>query len=724
MIFCRKSSYIAILTILFSSASPLSADEGMWLFNAPPKKLLKEKYDFDAADEWLAHLRQSAVRMNNGGSGSFVSADGLVMTNHHVGADALFKLSTKERDLLQNGFYARTKAEELKCPDSELNVLVSIEDVTARVAEAVKPAKTSAEADKLRRAALSTIEKESLDATGLRSDVITLYNGGLYHLYRYKKYTDVRLVFAPEQAIAFFGGDPDNFEYPRCDLDVCFFRVYENGRPAKTPHYLKWNPASLREGDLTFIAGNPGHTERMYTIAHLQVLRDIVMPEAIDVLRRREVLLTTYSQRSAENARRARDMLFGIQNGRKARMGGLSGLQDPAVMKRKQAEEESLRMATLRESLGGKYSHEYNSAHESIRQSLEMFLTIRTEYGLLEQGQMFNSELFHIARTLVRLSEEIEKPNGERLREFRDSNLESLRQGLFSESPIYPDLETVLLADSLSLSLERTGRTELAAYKSGVPVGPKQFRAITLQSGTRKLAEEVLAGRSPEKRAAELVAGCKLADVKQRRRLAEGRKKAIEASNDPMIRLALLVDGHAREVRTKFEQQVAEPQRDAYGKLADLRFKLFGKDTYPDATFTLRLSFGPVKSGVENGKLAPAWTTFADLYRKAEEHGNADPYTLPKSWIERKDRVNMKTPLNFINTADIIGGNSGSPVVNRAGELVGIVFDGDMASLVWNYVYTAEGRSVAVHGSAILEALRKVYDAGSLADELEGKRGE
>ncbi len=711
----RKLPSFVVAIAVFFSTSILSADEGMWLFNAPPKKLLKEKYDFDAADPWLAHLQQSAVRFNNGGSGSFVSADGLAMTNHHVGADALFKLSTKERDLLQNGFYARTKAEELKCPDSELNVLVSIEDVTARVAEAVKPAANSAEADRLRRAVMSTIEKESLDKTGLRSDVITLYNGGLYHLYRYKKYTDVRLVFAPEQAIAFFGGDPDNFEYPRCDLDVCFFRVYESGRPAKTPHYLKWNPASLREGDLTFVAGNPGHTERMYTMDHLQVLRDIVMPEALDVLRRREVLLTTYSQRSAENARRARDMLFGIQNGRKARTGGLAGLQDPAVMKRKQAEEASLRT-------GARCLHNsddfciYDTAHSAIKKSLLAFLTNRKEYDLLERGQAFNSELFGIARTLVRLAEETEKPNVERLREYRDSNLESLKQGLFSDAPIYAGLETVLLADSLGMFLEKSAdehemMLRLRPFTSGIISMP----------GMRELAQTVLANKSPEKRAAELVAECKLADLKERRRLAEGGMKAIRASGDPMIRLALLVDKPAREVRTEFEQQVAEPQRDAYGKLANLRFKLFGKDTYPDATFTLRLSFGPVKSGVENGKPVAAWTTIGDLYRKAEEHGNADPYTLPKSWIERKNRVNMATPLNFINTADIIGGNSGSPVVNRAGELVGIVFDGDMASLVWDYAYTDEGRSVAVHGSAILEALRKVYDAGLLADELEGK---
>jgi len=693
-----------------------SADEGMLLFNAPPKKLLKEKYGFEASEEWLGRLQRAAVRLNNGGSGAFVSPDGLVMTNHHVGADMLFDLSTRQRNLLDAGYYARTKEEELKCPNAELNVLMSIEDVTARVQEAVKPAKDAAESDRLRRAAMSAIEKESLERTGLRSDVATLYNGGRYHLYRSKKYTDVRLVFAPEQAIAFFGGDPDNFEYPRCDFDVCFFRVYENGRPAKTPDYLRWNPASLKEGDLTFVAGHPGATQRLNTVDHLEVERDFVLPEALDMLRRREVLLTAFSQRSAENARRARDMLLGVQNGRKARMGRLAGLQDPAVMERKRSEEESLRIATPRGSLGGMDARECRSAHESIRRSLEAFLRIRKEYDLLERGQAFNSALFRIARTLVRMADETEKPNEQRLREYRDSNLESLRQGLFSEAPIYPDLETVLLADSLRVLLEQSAdatATILQWKGAGRPLPGQALRDI---------AQQALAGQSPERRAAALVGGTRLADAAERRRLAEGGRQAIRASADPMIRLALLVDQPARAVREKFEQHVAEPQLAAYGRLADLRFKLRGEDIYPDATFTLRLAFGTVRGSVENGRPAPAWTTFNDLFRKAEEHGNAEPYALPKRWLERKERLNPATPLNIISTADIIGGNSGSPVVNRAGDLVGIVFDGNLASLVWDYVYTDEGRAIAVHGSAILEALRNVYDADALADELEGKR--
>jgi hypothetical protein len=688
MRFCR----VLLISVLLAAAAVVqlnvaAADEGMWLFNYPPQKLLKEKHHFEPTDAWLAHLQRSAVRFNNGGSGSFVSPDGLVMTNHHVGADSLQKLSTKDRDLMRNSFYARTSAEELKCVDLELNVLMSIEDVTERVNAAVKSAADSAEAEKQRRAVMNNIEKEASDRTGLRCDVVTLYQGGLYHLYCYKKYTDVRLVFAPEEDIAFFGGDPDNFEYPRYDLDICFFRVYEDGKPVKSPDYLRWNPASMKEGDLVFVAGNPGKTDRLNTVRHLEFLRDVTLPATLDLLRRREVLLGSFSERSTENARRARELLLNYQNSRKARLGGLAGLQDPAVMDRKRAEEDAFR----------RKAPASESAYQAIDKSLVVLTSIRDDYNLLERGQAFNSELFIIARTLVRLATETAKPNADRLREYRQSNLKSVEQALFSEAPIYDDLETLLLADSLGMYLEHKGFTD-------------------------ELAQKVMAGKSPDARAGELIRHTKLADVAVRRKLAEGGVKAIEASDDPMIRLARLVDEPARKVRTTYEQQVEEPQRSAYGKLANIRFELFGTETYPDATFTLRLAFGLVEGYRENGRQVPAWTTLAGAYQRAEEHGGQDPFALPKSWLDHKDRLNPSTPMNFVLTADIIGGNSGSPVVSRAGELVGIIFDGNLQSLVWDYAFTEdEGRAVAVHGSAILEALRNIYDAAKLADELAGR---
>jgi hypothetical protein len=670
---------------------PAEGDEGMWLFNDPPNKILKDRYDFTASADWLKHVQLASVRFNAGGSASFVSGDGLVMTNHHVAADALQKLGSREHDYLKHGFYAKTRDEELKCADQELNVLVSIEDVTARVNAAVPAGADMAAAEKARRAIMNTIEEESFKKTGLRSDVITLYHGGEYNLYRYKKYTDVRLVFAPEQDIAFFGGDPDNFEYPRFDLDISFFRVYEDGKPAKIEQYLKWSPAGPKDNELVFVSGNPGRTDRLDTARHLEFIRDLAMPYLLNRLYRREVLLSTYSQRSAENARRAKDELFSVQNSRKARLGMLAGLQDPAVM-----EPHAMAEAKFRQAVMGnpQLANSYGDAWNTVAETLKVWKSIYTEFDLLERGSAFDCRLFRIARTLVRLTEETAKPNADRLREYRESNLDSLKLELFADTPIYKDLETLKLADALSFFLEKAG------YDN-------------------KLAKEVLDGKSPEERAAMLVRGTQLQDVAVRKQLADGGVTAVEASHDPMIRLALLVDPPARAVRKVFEQQVEEPQRQAYGKISNARFALYGKTIYPDATFTLRLSFGVVKGYTQAGETMPPWTTISGLYQRSQEHNNQSPFNLPERWAQRKSDLNMDTPLNFISTVDIIGGNSGSPVINRNAELVGIIFDGNLQSLVWDYVYNdVQGRSIAVHSSAIVEALKRVYKAQALADEL------
>ncbi len=684
---------MTVMICLIPTEAP--ADEGMWLFNNPPEKLLKEKYNFAPGQDWYTHLQRSSVRFNSGGSGSFVSPDGLVLTNHHVGADCLQKLSTKEKDLIALGFYAKTMQEEVRCVDLELNVLQNIEDVTERINAAVKPGMTPAEANLARRAAMNTVEKESLDKTGLRSDVVTLYHGGMYHLYRFKKFTDVRLVFAPEKDIAFFGGDPDNFEYPRYDLDICLFRVYENGKPAKIEHYLKWSPKGAGDGELVFVSGHPGRTDRLDTMAHIEFLRDKVMPYLLRRLFRMEVILSTFSSRSRENARRAQDDLFGVQNSRKARMGMLAGLQDPAIMERKLAEEQTLRKAVqekasqLKEPVGDPWA--------DVAAEIKVWDGIYYDLNLLEQGSAFNSRLFGIARTLVRLADESAKPNAERLREYRESNLESLKFELFSEAPIYNDLETVTLTDSLTMLVEMKGE--------GDP-----------------LVKRVLAGKSPVDRAAELISGTKLKDVTLRKELAAQKPEAIRQSEDPMIQLALLVDEPARSLRKTYEDQVEEPMRQAYAKLANARFVIYGTDVYPDATFTLRLAFGLVKGYTEQGKQIPPWTTFAGLYQRAQEHDNQPPFELPQRWIKQKGQLNSKTPFNFVSTADIIGGNSGSPVVNRNGEFVGIIFDGNIQSLVLDFIYTEkEARAVSVHSASILEALRKVYRADRLADELVGQ---
>ncbi len=677
------------MSALFLSVSALQADEGMWLYTTPPSQQLKDKYGFEPSNAWLEHVQKSSIRFNSGGSGSFVSKDGLLISNHHVAADSLQKFGDEQHNYLRDGFIARTRAEEKKCLDLELNVLMGIEDVTARVKAAVKPEQSAEESFAARRAVMAAIEKESLEKTGLRSDVVTLYQGGLYHLYRYKKYTDVRLVFAPEQQIAFFGGDPDNFEYPRFNLDICFFRAYENNKPAQIQHYLKFSPTGPAADELVFVSGHPGHTSRSLTLDELGDLRDQRFPYTLQYLYRLEVMLGAYSARSEENARRARDVLFGVQNSRKAREGGLAGLLDPQIMAHKQADETLLRQRVE----GNPDLKDALAAWETIAAAQKVLREKALLHRLLESGHGLNCTLFGIARTLLRSADEKTKPNGDRLREFRDSGKESLELELFSEEPLYNDFEQLKLAASLTWLAGNLGYTH-------------------------PLVKQVLAGKSPTERAAELVSGTKVKDVAVRRKLYAGTPKDIEAAHDPMIELARLVDGEARAVRKIVETQ-DEVKQQAYGKIAAARFALEGTTVYPDATFTLRLAFGTVKGFEQEGQKIPYQTTLAGLYERADQHKNQPPFDLPPRWIEKKSKLDMKTPMNFVSTADIIGGNSGSPVVNPKGEFVGIIFDGNIQSLVLDFIYTdTQARAVSVNADVMIEALRKVYDAGFLADEL------
>ena len=665
------------------------ADEGMWLYNHPPRELLLKKYGFELTDAWLEHLQLSSVRP--GASAEFVSQDGLVLSNHHVGSRAIQRLSIREHNYMRDGFYARTRAEELPCAGMELNVLVSIEEVTDRVKAAVKPGVSDEAAFQARRAVMAAIERESMDQTGLKSTVVTFYQGGQYHLYRYRKYTDVRLVFAPEEQIAFYGGDPDNFEYPRFDFDVCFFRAYENGQPARTSHYLKWSKAGPAENDLVFVSGNPGRTDRLRTIAELEAQRDREIPRTLERLARLEVLLSSYSARSQENARRARTDLFGIKNSRKARNGALAGLLDPKLMEQKRAAEQQLRAAVS----GNPALAEAQGAWDRIAQAQKAIAEQAVDYDLLERGQAFNTPLFTYARQLLRAAEEQPKPNGERLEEYRESARVSFELQLLAEQPIYNDLETLKLADSLTSLVESLG-------------------------WTHPVVQRILAGQSPRERAAAAVRGSKLASAAVRRQLYKGGPSALSQADDPMIELARLVDPEARAVRKTVEVQ-QEAVRRAHAQIGQARYALEGASNYPDATGTLRLSFGAVKGYQQEGQAVPFQTTFAGLYERARQQNYRPPFDLPPRWVAAQKKLNLTTPLNFVCTADIIGGNSGSPVVNRAGEFVGIIFDGNIQSLDADFLYTEDqNRAVCVHSSAIIEALRKVYDARPLADELLG----
>ncbi len=670
------------LYLLTLGSTMACADEGMWLFNDLPTKQLKARYGFEPTEEWAEHVRLSSVRFNVGGSGSFVSSTGLVLTNHHVASDTLFKLSNSERDVAKDGYLAKDHTTELKAPDLELNVLDAIEDVTERVISAVQnlPAEKAAEA---RRAVMAEIEKESLDTTGLRSDVVTLFGGSKFHLYRYRKYTDVRLVWAPEADIAFFGGDADNFEYPRYCLDVTLFRVYEDGKPAKIEHHLKWADKPLKEEELIFVAGNPGRTQRLYTVDAFKYMRDVRNPYVLNFIRRKEVLMQQFGLGGAEQKRRAQDDLFGLQNSRKAYMGMLGGLQNPAIMQKKQQAETQL-LAAVRQN---PQTRELAAAWAEISQ-------LQTEKAST-QGTVssFRSRLYDIAETLVLMAAEDQKPGTERLREFRESARASLEQDLFSTAPIYPDLERVKLADELARLVEKRG-------------------------GDDELAAKVLAGKSPAVRAAQLVSSTKLFEPATRQAIAKGGTFAISHSADPLLQLATIMEPELRAYR-KHSEQLAEQERQAYAKISQATVAVQGTGTYPDATFTLRLAFGPVRSYQENGVTVPAWTTMGGAFQHETNHGAQDDWKLPQSWHDARAEINDATPFNFVCTADIIGGNSGSPVINRQAEFVGIIFDGNIQSLTSNYLYTDEvSRAVSVSGAAIREAMRGIYGAEEYAKEL------
>lgn len=688
-----KNFLCAILAALiaFTTLDLTRADEGMWPFNNVPRTEIKKRYGFDVTDAWLKKVQLCSVRFNNGGSGSFVSADGLVMTNHHIASDTLQKISTAEKDYLKEGFYARTRADEIKSPDLELNVLVSIEDVTDRINTAVKPEMSPAEAAAARRAEITTIEKESRASTGLRSDVIALYQGGRYNLYRYKVYTDVRMVFAPELDTAFFGGDPDNFNFPRFDLDMAFFRVYENGQPLRTENYFKWSKSGAKADELVFVSGHPGSTARLNTVAHLEFLRDAGIPFTLRRLRRERDMLNRYSAQGDEQARRAQESLLGIENARKAYEGQYAGLKESALIEKKLRLEQSLRQKVASDPKKQKL---YGDAWDAIAKGRRGFASYFREVQLLESGAAFNSTLFDYARMLARLAAESAKPDAERLPEYTNARHASLEIGLFSPAPLYEDFEKFTLSDSLAFLSEELG-----------PDDP--------------IVKQVLSGRSPAERAAEIITGTKLKDAAFRKQLAAGGLKAIEESSDPMIRLALLVDGRAREARKRYEIEVQSNERTNYARIARALFETEGDRLYPDATFTLRLSYGAVKGYEENGQWVAPFTTLAGLYERANKFGNKPPYKLPLRWMEKKSLIDLRVPFNFATTNDIIGGNSGSPVINKNAEIVGLIFDGNIYSLVGNFIYDqTQNRAVAVDSRGMIEALRKVYGAKELADEL------
>jgi hypothetical protein len=682
---------LALVAAAFTAA-PL-ADEGFWPYNAIPKAAIKAKYKFDVTDAWLKHLQLATIKFG-GGTGSIVSPNGLVLTNHHIGLGTLQRLSTPAKNLVKDGFYAPTFADELKVPGMTLNVLQTMEDVTAKVQGAVTAGMSAADAVAARQKAIQEIQ--GAPVAGTLKQVVSLYAGAMYHLYTYKTYTDVRLVFGAEYQVGFYGGDPDNFTYPRYNLDVAMFRLYENDKPAQTPNHLKWSPKGTKDGELVFTTGHPGATQRSNTVAHLKYLRDVALPFQVASLEMREATTKAFMALSAENARAATSELFGIQNSLKSQRGRLKGLQDPALMTKKEAAEARLRAelaknAAKQQELGG--------AWDTIEKTLAVARQLDAERNFIANAAGLNSTLFTQARTLVRAA-------------YNPQAVSAGRGGRQGGPGGAPAGGPGGVAPTTNPAREKMNLTASLAFMQKF-LGP-QHAIVT----------RLLAGKTPEARANELIDGCRLTDPEIRRLLQAGGKATIDASTDPMIVLARSLEADAAAINKKYENEVANVQAATYPKIGQAVFVVDGAKAYPDATGTLRLSYGAVKGYVEDGKKIAPYTDFAGLYARSAQYKNEPPYDLAPRWVENKAALNLKTPFNFVSTNDIVGGNSGSAVVNKKGELVGLIFDGNIQMLPGYYIYEESiNRAVSVDSRAIIEAFRKIYKADALADEMTGAKG-
>jgi V8-like Glu-specific endopeptidase len=687
----KRSALATTLIALFAIA--ISADEGMWTFDSFPKAEVAKKYGVQVTDQMLERLQRAVVRLESGCTGSFVSPDGLVLTNHHCARECLAENSTAQRDLIANGFTAKARENEIKCQGQQISVLMKTENVTATLTSALASV-AAADLARKRNETLTNLEsacEAESHKTGqpLKCESVTLYQGGQYWLYKYKRYDDVRAVFAPEEGIAAFGGDPDNFQFPRWCLDMSLLRVYENGKPAQTPNHLTFNWGGAKDGEPVFVAGHPGSTDRLLTIAQLKTQRDAYLP--FWLLRYSEMRgrLIQYSKTSPEAARTAAAFLDSIENSIKVRRMQLAALLDDRMMDARAAAEKKLRDKVMADP---KLKASAGSAWDEIARAEATYRNMLQPYIFVEGGAGFNSTLFNYARMLVRAADERGKPNAERLREYTDAQLQAVRQQLAAEVPVYPEFEQV----TLSFALER-----MREY-----LGPDH-----------PIIKQALGKDSPDERAKALVSGSKLADPTARLALFEGGKKTVDASDDPMIALARAVDAPARELRKTYETEVQGPEGRAQRAIADARFAVYGTSIYPDATFTLRLSYGAVKGWVEKGQPVTPFTRLARLYERAT---GAPPFEVPKSWLDASPRLDKQTAVNFVTTNDIVGGNSGSPMVNVRGEIVGLAFDGNIHSISGSYWFDSEmNRTVGVHPAFIRTALEQVYDAGAIARELE-----
>lgn len=677
---------LAIFSLTFSAKS----EEGMWTYFNLPLKQIEEKYNFKPSHQWLDKVRLSSVRFMDGGSGSFVSPNGLVMTNHHVGVGQITKLSSEGKDYVNDGFYAKTNAEELKCKDLEVNVLVNMIDVTSRVKGAANSNMSAKEISEARSKEIDKIETEYYEKTGLRSDVVSFYNGGEYWLYQYKKYTDVRLVFAPERNAAYFGGDNDNFTYPRWNLDVTFFRVYENDKPLKTDNYFKWSKNGAANDELVFMSGNPGRTSRLKTYKQIQFARDYTIPHRLESIQTTLDALGNYARQGEEQARRALIYQFGYENSKKAMMGQLNGLKNPDLMALKENEEKDFKGQILQNP---EMTKKYIQYFDQIEELIKLY---ETKYYKRDYRN-FGSRLFGFALGMVRYATESIKPDQDRLPGYNDAALPAIKFRLLSPAPIYKDVDKVLTWASVKYSLHKLDITD-------------EFWRIIFEGG------------DPRQITNKLIDDSKLDNIEIRKSLLEGGLDALKKSDDPMIKLALKLDEFLRKEEKEYRDNYESKLKEAEEKIAEARFAVYGKTKYPDANFTLRLTYGTVKGYPMNGTVAPTFTTLYGMFDRAVSFGNKGDYELPKRYWDRLPKLDLSTAVNFVSTCDIIGGNSGSPTINKDAEIVGIVFDGNIESLPGDYIYDpVANRAVSVHSNFIIYSLRNLYDANKLADELTGK---
>ncbi|MFZ1918523.1 MAG: S46 family peptidase [Terriglobales bacterium] len=686
----RATTLAALLVVCLAFTLLARAEDGMWTFDNFPSKTVGTKYGFTPSQDWLDHVRLSSLRIAGGCSASFISPQGLVMTNHHCVVECVEQLSTPQQNFEENGYSAKTPAEEKKCPDFELDQLVEIRDVTKDVQDAMA-GKTGDEANKELHAKEAELQQSCGSDKSVRCDVVSLYHGGVYDLYRYKRYNDVRLVFAPEFSVAQFGGDPDNFNFPRFDYDIGVLRAYEGDKPAITKDYLHWSANGTKDGDLVFVSGNPGGTFRELTKTQLAFERDVLYPNRIPEIAERRGELEEFVARGPEQAREANDSLFFLENGYKVYFGRQQALLDPQFFATKVQEEKNLRAAAAADAKLAPYL----SAWDDIAQVQQVRSQLYVRNSLLT-GRTFGTGLLGDAVALVRAAAERTKPNRDRLPGYTDQALVNVQQRLSAAVPIYKDLE------ELELTLA--------------------FTVIRRDLGTDDAFVRKMLGKdSPEQLAHKLVSGTHLEDAKVREELYKGGQSAIDASTDPMLRFAASINGELLAVRKDYEARVDAPTRAAAEKIAKARFAVYGTSVDPDATFTLRLSYGTVKGFDDaEGKVVPPYTNIGGLFERAT---GANPYRLPESWLKAKSSLNLSVPMNVSTTNDTTGGNSGSPMIDKDANVVGLLFDGNIFSLGGDYGYdAAKNRSICVDSRALLEGMRKVYHIDRIVDEIEGAR--